>query len=259
MNSQSNLRPLASPPLNAIIFRNQNSKAFTLIELLVVVGILAVLALIAIPNLHFASTRAKIARIKADQRTLATALESYATDHTAYPLCNPFGVAGSRPSAPGDPAVLERLSTPVAYISNAFVPAPFSPTNYSAGYILGVGPIETNIGVWPPIDQAGPEAALYKCYQYTATHQSDTTLTGDDRATVNMIGQGVKADAFILQAAGPTLGHINMGGVVANSDAEYSSALLYDPTNGTVSFGAIFRVGGQTVPDNNFYTVTAGK
>ena len=54
--------------------------AFTLIQLLIVVAIIAILAAIAVPNFLEAQVRAKTARVKADMRTLATGMESYAVD-----------------------------------------------------------------------------------------------------------------------------------------------------------------------------------
>jgi general secretion pathway protein G len=60
-------------------------KAFTLIELLIVVAIIAILAAIAVPNFLEAQTRSKISRVRNDQRTLATAMESYYVDNNAYP------------------------------------------------------------------------------------------------------------------------------------------------------------------------------
>jgi prepilin-type N-terminal cleavage/methylation domain-containing protein len=49
--------------------------AFTLIELLIVVAIIAILAAIAVPNFLEAQVRAKVSRIKADFRSVATGLE----------------------------------------------------------------------------------------------------------------------------------------------------------------------------------------
>ena len=60
--------------------------AFTLIELLIVVAIIAILAAIAVPNFLEAQTRAKVARVRSDQRTLATALETYNLDNNGYPV-----------------------------------------------------------------------------------------------------------------------------------------------------------------------------
>src|SRR5688572_27543722 len=61
------------------------SKAFTLIELLIVVAIIAILAAIAVPNFLEAQTRAKVSRVKADLRSIATGVESYRLDHNKYP------------------------------------------------------------------------------------------------------------------------------------------------------------------------------
>jgi prepilin-type N-terminal cleavage/methylation domain-containing protein len=60
--------------------------AFTLIELLIVVAIIAILALIAVPNFLEAQTRAKVSRTEADMRSLATAIEAYRVDNNNYPL-----------------------------------------------------------------------------------------------------------------------------------------------------------------------------
>ena len=89
------------------VMRNRRSdSAFTLIELLIVVAIIAILASIAVPNLLEAQTRSKVSRVKADLRTVATALEAYHGDYNVYPpstLVIPF-------------RRLIPLTTPVAYI-----------------------------------------------------------------------------------------------------------------------------------------------
>lgn len=90
---------------------------FTLIELLIAVAIIAILASIAVPNFLLAQTRAKISRAQADQRALATALETYAVDHAKYPWYgNPRDVAGFA----GEAVVFVpvRLSTPLAYMAS---------------------------------------------------------------------------------------------------------------------------------------------
>ncbi|MCC5876390.1 MAG: prepilin-type N-terminal cleavage/methylation domain-containing protein, partial [Candidatus Sumerlaeia bacterium] len=58
---------------------------FTLIELLIVVAIIAILAAIAVPNFLEAQTRAKVARVNSDLRSLATAIEAYRVDNNDYP------------------------------------------------------------------------------------------------------------------------------------------------------------------------------
>ena len=64
---------------------NRNRKGFTLIELLIVVAIIGIIVAIAIPNLLNAIQRAKQRRTMGDMRSIATAIESYATDYNSYP------------------------------------------------------------------------------------------------------------------------------------------------------------------------------
>lgn len=76
--------PLEFPPCT-LIMRRKDIAAFTLIELLIVVAIIAILAAIAIPNMLEAQTRAKVARVKADLRTVAGAIEMYRLDCNRCP------------------------------------------------------------------------------------------------------------------------------------------------------------------------------
>ncbi len=82
-------------------------QAFTLIELLIVVAIIGILAAIAVPNFLNAQTRAKIARVIADQKSVATALEQYRMDKNSYPP----DATNRRPTG------LYMLTFPVAYIT----------------------------------------------------------------------------------------------------------------------------------------------
>lgn len=61
-----------------------SKKGFTLIELLIVVAIIGILAAIAIPNFLEAQVRAKVARVKADIKTIGTAMELYRVDYNFY-------------------------------------------------------------------------------------------------------------------------------------------------------------------------------
>ena len=93
-------------------------RAFTLIELLIVVGIIALLAAVAVPNFIVARDRARVARVRADHRTLATALEAYRIDQTAqvYPSAN----------SQGSLKWLCWLTTPIAYMTNVNLEDPFT-------------------------------------------------------------------------------------------------------------------------------------
>jgi general secretion pathway protein G len=65
-------------------FVNQK-RGFTLVELLVVVAILGILAAIAIPRIFQMLERARQKRTMADMRTLALAINAYATDFVFVP------------------------------------------------------------------------------------------------------------------------------------------------------------------------------
>lgn len=92
---------------------NRAQRAFTLIELIITVVIISILAVVALPNLRLASTRAKISRVEADFRTISNALETYHADNAMYPDENDFGTTPTR------------LSTPVAYVAQPNIRDPF--------------------------------------------------------------------------------------------------------------------------------------
>ncbi|MDI6783635.1 MAG: prepilin-type N-terminal cleavage/methylation domain-containing protein [bacterium] len=88
---------------------------FTLIELLIVVAIIAILAAIAIPNFLAAQTRAKVADVKSAMRTIATGLESYYVDQNVYVPTD--GVIDWFPPGRNIWEQLYRLTTPIVYIT----------------------------------------------------------------------------------------------------------------------------------------------
>ena len=98
---------------------------FTLIELLIVVAIIAILAAIAIPNFLAAQVRAKVARVQAEFHTITTALESYRVDNNEYPRDN------RDDSALWDRQLFQ-ITTPVSYISSNVIRDPFGRNEESA-------------------------------------------------------------------------------------------------------------------------------
>jgi len=179
-------------------------KGFTLIELLIVVAIIAILAMIAVPNFLEAQTRAKVVRVKADFRNLLVAMNAYHVDYNSYPPDWRPGGAGSG----GwwlDFIPLTALTTPVAYIASV-------PTNpffdVRASQAAQPVPGETgrgNYGYWG----WNLHPAILPIWWHVASCGPDLVASG----------AGGKAGYDII---GRTATHINT---------------LYDPTNGTVSSG----------------------
>lgn len=81
-------RPVAATSALAIV-------AVVLVVILGVVAVIGILAAIAIPNLLTAMQRSKQKRSMADIRTIATAVEAYATDNKRYPEANANELSGT--------------------------------------------------------------------------------------------------------------------------------------------------------------------
>lgn len=190
------------------------TSAFTLIELLIVVAIIAILAAIAVPNFLEAQTRSKVSRVKADQRSLATALEAYYVDQNNYaPNVSDFAIG------------LVRLSTPVAYITDAWVEDPFGNSEWAT---------------------YNGRDSIYFYYNY---HQLASEPLGALALQVYPWWDGANAARFHLSSAGPTRVfkyQICDENGEGNCAVKFTAEMLagndrYDPTNGTISKGLIQR------------------
>jgi prepilin-type N-terminal cleavage/methylation domain-containing protein len=199
-------------------------RAFTLIELLIVVAIIAILAAIAVPNFLEAQVRAKVSRVKADMRSLATALEAYRTDENRYPLDGGINTSWQ----------LFVLTTPVAYLTDIRgIVDPFGPA-YDFGPPLGVIQIPfayLNYDKYSPWAQG--EHSWLTAYQQWGYHAAWGLMSWGPGRTY------IQGEYFPIYRATP--GPLAM----------QSYNMLYDPTNGTVSLGYLMRFGGDvpyTIP-----------
>jgi len=181
----------------------RSSRGFTLIELLIVVAIIAILALIAVPNFLEAQTRAKISRVQADMRSLTTAMEAYRVDHNMVPPWDSF-YGSNQLDRPGPFWI--GLTTPISYITSA-MRDPFvsghtlrayagSFSDLDVWFQVGVG----TVGVLNANNVAGD---LYVICSFGADFTDDTNLTSEYPYT--------------------------------------DTACPYDATNGTVSRGDLYR------------------
>ncbi len=212
-------------------------RAFTLIELLIVVAIIAILAAIAVPNFLEAQVRSKVARVKNDLRTQATAIESYVVDWNTLPrdsdsdLDREAAMSSYQFSWKANGAC--QLTTPIAYLSS-LLEDPFSRgRQQTASYGAAVG-YRIGSGTWS--------------YGSTAGSPQSEAPADSQGAFAAMQANG-PVMAYVVLSPGPTGKRQRMGykcfPYKSPDPSEQDPYLDYDPTNGTVSAGDIYRFGGQ--------------
>ncbi len=202
----------------------KHDKAFTLIELLIVVAIIAILAAIAIPNFLEAQTRSKVSRMMADMRSVSVGIESYYVDNNSYmpgfnipPWNSPvhYGIWA--------------LTTPLAYITQGKVKDIFDRNPYQT---------QAGLLMWDLFDANN------------VIIESSTGAPGGPPTSNN------KGVYWMLMSRGPdhTSGFystdpeydIRTRIIMAETDLGEFLNTIYDPTNGTVSNGNIYRSGGSS-------------
>jgi prepilin-type N-terminal cleavage/methylation domain-containing protein len=188
-----------------------SQRAFTLVELLIVIGIISILALIAVPNFAQAQIRAKVSRALADMRTLTTAIEAYTVDNNNAPYDGEPGFTYS-----GWNTIQTQMTTPIAYITS--VPAdPFQDRTTAE---------PTKIGHTHYID--APARGRH-AFDYGTAYWND--VPNDPTVTVNW-RRNFGNSRWKMSSCGPDLRF-------ANGGSYFGTRELYDPTNGVVSEGDI--------------------
>ncbi|MBI1784595.1 prepilin-type N-terminal cleavage/methylation domain-containing protein [Candidatus Sumerlaeota bacterium] len=241
-------------------------KGFTLIELLIVVAIIAILAAIAVPNFLEARVRSQVSRVKADQRSYGTAIESYYVDWNEYPndlirlvdpnqaTNTPYYYANGGPDGFILEELLWPLSTPVSYITDAF---PREPFNARHGIVLFLGNHVLR-------DGAITKDKDHSLYLYIAL-PNDAIIAAAMPLVMGLIqtaGVNVNVDEdggplirkrWFMVSPGPDTFYtfdrcMATGGTQFDcifqeiADAAIDSrGGIYDPTNGTVSNGEVVR------------------
>lgn len=203
--------------LFSVSSRSANDRAFTLIELLIVAAIISILAAIAVPNFLQAQTRAKVARVHAEMRTMMEALELYHVDNNEYPYRrNTLGTLRRTPHVPQlDTRVeqLSKLTSPVAYLTTlppdifeAYIPPPNNLLDYYDPWQFS----------WLVNSRLGLDRAAYV-----------------DPETIGYLLVSVGPDGYL--GAGP-----NNFGWPSPVQLRLTIFRPYDPTNGTISDGNIY-------------------
>ncbi len=216
--------------------RHISESGFTLIELLIVVGIISILASIAMPNFLEAQTRAKVSRAKNDMRVVALALETYAVDQNAYPYRTPASTSMGWAQGFGrcDCRVkdMKALTTPISYTSQIPIDI-FAKKDETPNNVLDY---------WSP------------------------ALMTDLLAGPRLPEAKNKTPGFVVLSVGPD-GHL---GYAAGTNYQGCQVLdatdpiarsiyrTYDPSNGTVSLGNVFRLQSGGEPSDVFYQTGGG-
>jgi prepilin-type N-terminal cleavage/methylation domain-containing protein len=178
---------------------------FTLIELLIVIAIILILISIALPNFMEAQLRAKVARMKAEIRTLAIAVEGYRSDRNHYP--------------------------PHRYADGSEIPYPdrYVPLTTPIPYLLRLP--GRDVFYWDPIEGQGGSLEWISWTNFACFPETHALYPAQ------------WTHRYMLRSRGPDT--VNESNDVRNAfmilGPEAAPSMCYSPTNGSTSQGDILR------------------
>jgi len=193
---------------------------FTLIELLIVVAIIAILAAIAVPNFLEAQVRAKVSRGMNDMRTLVTAHQAYITDWGDV-----LRDQNDTDTPPDQRGMTFRSENPGVVPDVTFI-TPWVETFHTFRQFR---PLTTPVA--------------YMTYRPVDTFSKVVPVGLDTREISKQIVY------WVFMMAGPDK---DEGDWYRGYDSS-GRAVKYDPTNGTVSNGDIWR--GEAYADQNRFNL----
>ncbi|MBN1901088.1 prepilin-type N-terminal cleavage/methylation domain-containing protein [Candidatus Sumerlaeota bacterium] len=215
---------------------NRKGSAFTLIELLIVVAIISILSSIAVPNFLEAQTRAKVSRVKADMASMGTALEVYAIDHNNYPYrrnpdWNNENIA---------PIIAPPLSTKMNDLKVLTTPIPYITRIPNDIFDIHVPPPLNTINYFDP-EQTSLLSKRFAEREFYVDEDGNQQYKYKDTGARYWMLLSVGPDGFIgVQDNGQP------GGYPPQPPLLYLTITwVYDPTEGTISMGNIYRLQGN--------------
>ena len=230
-------------------------RGFTLIELLIVIAIIAILATIAVPNFLEAQVRAKVSRAMSDMRAIETGLTAFYMDNHDFPegTDNPAfypqemvdtlgalapGFYAFRTRGPNGQVVgrdFMGLTTPIAYMTDI----PADPFVESHGpFTYSYRNAKTTRNGWI-LTSPGPDNDLLAPGGVGTTNTYNPFSTAVDGKTPARLGDINEREVIHWIEGDPT----NRSAYNRSRIREHLNDLSYDPTNGTMSDGDIYRLG----------------
>lgn len=220
------------------------TQGFTLIELLIVVAIIAILAAIAVPNFLEAQTRSKVSRALADMRSIDTGIHAYQLDNNKIPPSN-VGTDTWKYRVDGNGWVVSwrhrliPVTTPIAYLTNVPIDAFGKDNNHSKNPPAGMTATDFEIAQY--------------CEDYYMSKAIRNSISPPDMPGAGYVSyDGARQNvAWRLISCGPDKNFNYNDTAIPASPFWAKDGMPYDPTNGTVSHGDVFRYGGGDIGNRN--------